>query len=569
MKNRFTRLLCACIALAASSLTPLSGSARPPEVPASLVAAAVAFDLQSFIDARVAAGDTTIVIPPGRHLVTPRDKQHLSLRGLRNIVIEATGAELVCTETTRAITIENCENLTLRGLVIDYDPLPFTQARITAISEDQTRLELQTIPGYGDIHPEPVKMETFASSTNELRNRLTFYGISAEVHGPGRATLVRPASISLLSADQVGDIAVLYNEHTPGGFLPHAIMATASRGLSFENVTLYAGPTFGFFENGCDGSRYINCRVDRRPSHLDYATRGYPRLRSMNADAYHSKNARLGPLYDRCLARYNGDDSIALNGDYHFITRAAGKTLRVLAKYDMTMRAGDIVQIFTFDGRRLKDKKIVALVRDGSATTEERAFSATKSIFPNHRENGLADAWLVTLDASAEDTPPGSLIASSDSIGSGFIIRNCTLGHNRSRGILVKAGRGEITGNTLSGSIQSSILVSPEYYWLEAGLADDLVIANNTLRDIRGPGIVITALGGDASLAPAGAFRNITIRDNTISGGPAPGLLITSVAGLVNKNNRVSADVTRKLNPWEIKTWSDQGVKEVMLLNNQ
>jgi hypothetical protein len=568
-------VLCACIALATSVIMPTAASARLPNTSSTLapsavdVPPAVAFDLQGFIDARVAAGDTTIVIPPGRHLVTPRNREHLRLKGLRNIVIEATGAELVCTETTRAITIHDCENLTLRGLVIDYDPLPFTQARITAISEDKTRLELERIPGYGALNSPPVKLETFDPATNELRGRLTYYGITTEVHSPDRVTLTRQPGPAAASTDQVGDIAVLDHKHAPGGSMPHAIMATDSRGLVFENVTLYAGPTFGFFENGCDASRYIGCRVDRRPPELDYTERGHARMRSLNADAFHSKNARVGPRYERCLARYNGDDSIAINGDFHFITQAKGNTLRVLAKIHMTMRVGDTVQIFTRDGRRLENKKILALTRDGSVTAKENALVDAQGINRQLRQRAMQDAWRVTLDASVGDTPPGSLIASADSIGDGFVIRDCFLGHNRSRGILVKAGRGEITGNTLAGVIMPAILIAPEYVWLEAGMADDLVISGNTLRDLRGPGIVVTALGGDNSLAPAGAFRNLTIRDNTISGGPAPGLLVTSVAGLVNENNRVSVDRSVTLNPWEIKAWGRQGIQPVMILNTR
>jgi hypothetical protein len=531
---------------------------------------ATPFDLQGFIDSKAAAGDTTIVIPPGRHLVTPRNRQHLLLRGLRNVVIDGTGAELVCSETTRAITIENCENLTLRGLVIDYDPLPFTQARITAISEDKTRLELETIPGYADLKSAGTKLETFDPATRELRGRITFYGISLAHHGDNRATLTRLPSPSASSTDRVGDIAVLYHEHAPGGSIPHAIMATDSRGLVFENVTLYSGPTFGFFENSCDGSRYLGCRVDRRPAHLDYTGRAVPRMRSMNADAFHSKNARVGPRYERCTALYNGDDSIAINGDFHFVTEAAGNTLRVLAKIDMNMRVGDTAQLFTYDGRRLPNRKITTLSRIGPATEAERELVGSRGIEPRLRARALLEAWTITFDAPVGDTPAGTLIASADAIGDGFEIRDCTLGHNRSRGILLKAGRGQIVGNTLSGSVMGSIMVAPEYFWLEAGFADDLVIADNTLRDLRGPGIVVTVSAASTSeVAPRGAFRNLVIRDNTVSGGPAPGMLVTSVEGLTNRNNRVSVDSSQRIHPWEIKSWGKDGLKPVMILNSR
>lgn len=555
---------------------PVADDAEPTAVEERIdvrihVADAEPFDLQGFIDARISAGDTTIVIPPGRHLVTPRNREHLRLEGLRDIVIEATGTELVCSETTRAITIHDCENLTLRGLTIDYDPLPFTQARILAISEDKTQLELELIPGYADFGAPPVKLETFNPETKELRGRVTFYRPTIEQHDDGRATLTRPAGRAAGSRDEVGDIAVLHHQHTPGGNTPHAIMATDSRGLVFENVTLYAANTFGFYENGCDGSRYINCVVDRRPPGLDYAVRGYPRMRSLNADAFHSKNARVGPLYERCIARYNGDDSIAINGDFHFVSAAGGNTLRVLAKNEMTMRAGDTVQLITRDGIRLPGRKVTALEPLGPATDEDREFVATpRWIEPRTRARTLQQAWAVSLDAPVDDIPPASLIASADAIGNGFEVRDCHLGHNQSRGILLKAGHGRIIGNTFSGSIMATILVAPEYFWLEAGFSDNVVIADNTLRDIRGPGIVVTVFASSRNAeSPVGEFRNLVIRDNTISGGPAPGILVSSVDGLVVENNTVKPDPAKRLSPWEMNTWGRDGIEPVMIQNSK
>src|SRR5512133_2831486 len=115
----------------------LLGSLAPPALLATTPDNGVPFDLQGFIDQQVVAGQKKITIPPGRYRVTPRDRQHLSLRELRDVQIIADGVEMICTETTRALTITRCTNVTMRGLVIDYDPLPFTQGRITAFSTDK------------------------------------------------------------------------------------------------------------------------------------------------------------------------------------------------------------------------------------------------------------------------------------------------------------------------------------------------------------------------------------------------------------------------------------------------
>src|SRR3982751_5396909 len=96
------------------------------------------FDLQGFVDKAVQAGQKRIVIPPGKYRVTPHNREHLRLAGVHGGKIVAGNVELICTQTTRALSIDQCEGLTVRGLKIDYDPLPFTQGRITALSADKT-----------------------------------------------------------------------------------------------------------------------------------------------------------------------------------------------------------------------------------------------------------------------------------------------------------------------------------------------------------------------------------------------------------------------------------------------
>ena len=130
----------------------------------------VDFELQRFIDTELQAGKQRIVVPPGRYRVTPHDRQHLVLRNLKDITIVADGVEMICTETTRALTITHCTNLTLRGLVIDYDPLPFTQGRITGLSADKTVQEIELFDGYPAAETaRNFKYEIFRPDTRTLR----------------------------------------------------------------------------------------------------------------------------------------------------------------------------------------------------------------------------------------------------------------------------------------------------------------------------------------------------------------------------------------------------------------
>ena len=545
-------------------------SALPPETAAAQRATAVAelFDLQGFIDAQLATGQREIVIPPGRYRVAPQERQHLHLRGLRDITLMADGVEMICTETTRAITIDACRNVTLRGLTIDYETLPFTQAHITGISADRRELEVTVIPGYPAPQATDSKVEIFDPTTSQLRGRFTYYETQIKPRGPRSATIIKAQAGGGNAGEQIGDIAVFSIQHAPGGSMPHAIFASDSSDLVFDGITLFASPTFGFLEVNCDGSAYRDCRVDRRPLADDLIDREFPRMRSLNADAFHSKHARRGPRYERCTAYFMGDDAFAINGDFHLIAAQDGPVLRVLAKRDLSLRAGERVQLFTYDGRRLEDRTIVSIEPDAPVTRAERQFILGQQMNENLRRRGLNDGYRIELDATVE-VPRGSVISSASAIGNGFVIVDCHLGFNRSRGILVKAGQGLIARNTIIGVRMTGILVAPEFWWLEAGFADDLTITGNRLSEGFGMGIAIFALGGDRSLAELGAFRRVTVTDNRVSGGPAPSILFTSIDGLTAADNLAEPDPAISYVPRELGAWATNRIAPIMRLNTR
>jgi parallel beta-helix repeat protein len=497
----------------------------------------VPFDLQGFIDGRLQAGEKRIVIPPGRYRVTPRDRQHLVLRELKDVQIIAEGVEMICTETTRAVTITRCENLTLRGLVIDYDPLPFTQGRIVGFSPDRKVHEIELFDGYSRAESvRNFKYEIFRPDTRTLRcdDR---YASQVEAAGPNRLRIHIPGGRAG-DPEQVGDLIVIGSEHVSRGSAPHAVECSKNVNVRLEEITLYASNCFGFIETDCDGSVYYRCRIDRRPAAEDIVKRADPRLRSLNADAFHSKRAVKGPAYIECAARFMGDDAININGEYHMIMAASGRTLRVLAKHAMDIAPGDPVELVRYAGERLPDAKAVAVQASGTITQEERAFLSRQRMDARLKaaQGALTRAYTITLDREV-DVPMGSVIASAGRMGNGFAVKGCSFGFNRSRGILIKASNGEVSGNIIEGSRMAAILVSPEYWWLEAGSSSDVRITGNTIRGCGGIPICVEATSGPGGIAPAGAHRNITITGNTVRDCFMPGILVTSTAGLKVENN--------------------------------
>lgn len=551
-------VLAGLVALAAAAAARAAGSTGPGADPG------VPFDLQGFIDGELAAGKRRVVVPPGRHRVAPievdaarlvgkgdasrhvatagaeKARMHLLLAGLDGVEIVAAGAEMICTDPTRAITFVNCRNVTFSGLTIDYDPLPFTQGRITALSADTLVHEIELFPDYPAAGSGTAwKYEIFAPDTGLLRFG-SYYDFTVERLGDRWLRLTKTGSSKAgPGTERVGDIVTLGFMAWKPAMLPHAVCLAGCSGMTLEDCTLHAANCFGFFETGCEGSTYRRCRVDRRPPEADPRPRGVPRMRSLNADAFHSKHAPRGPRYLGCVARFMGDDCVAINGDYDLVTSCTAGTVRVLAKETMRIREGGTVEVVTPAGRHPTMPRVVKVAPAGPITASERDYVRGLPLDGRMRraEFGmLGTAHEVTLDEPL-DLPRGSVIAAADALGADFVIEGCDFGFNRSRGVIVKAGRGRIVGNRFTETWMEAVKLAPEFWWLEAGCGDDITVEGNTITRCHDTAIRVSAyLASDRPL-PAGAHRRITIADNHLADCPSPRIHVTSTDGLAVRGN--------------------------------
>src|SRR5580698_9361202 len=95
-----------------------------------------AADFCPLLEEAIKEGKTEVVIPPGTYRMTAKPgSPHLYLHDVRNLTIVATGVTMICEKLSRAIAFENCHNVTLKGLTVDYDPLPFTQGTVIRVAD--------------------------------------------------------------------------------------------------------------------------------------------------------------------------------------------------------------------------------------------------------------------------------------------------------------------------------------------------------------------------------------------------------------------------------------------------
>jgi hypothetical protein len=528
--NRF----CFAIILLAVCITAVG--ARSSETPRD-------FDLQGYIDGAIKAGKKEVTVPAGCYRVTPAQGCHLRFTNLADVTIIANGVEMVCTQTMPAMLFKNCRNVRLKGLTVDYDPLPFTEGRIDAMAPDKSWLEFKIIDGYPE-NQLAERIEIFDPATRELRRETAGWSREIQSLGNHRYRAAKPKGYRYAEdwdTEQVGDILVTQNCY-PNGAGGHAVTSIDCTRLTLEDVTLYGASSFGFLEAGCDGSTYLRCKIERRSPESDPVKRGFPRMRSLNADAFHSVNASKGPAIIGCSAGYQGDDCVNIHGQYDLITSSSSNQLRMVVLGKLMINPGDPLEFLPFNGRRPRDATVKAIKPDGPMTDAERIFIRKLHLRPEARDeliNGKGKFYKVTLDR-AVTLPMGSAVCSGARVGNGFLVKDCNFGHNRSRGILIKASNGRVTGNTIAHGWMAAVLVSPEYWWLEASSSQNVVVRGNKIIGCRRTGIEIVAPGGDDKPLPSGAHRDISVIGNTFTDSAWPNIRVTSTDHLIVRDNRLT-----------------------------
>lgn len=532
---------------------------------ALLLATAVAtveMDMQAFIDAKLVAGEKRIVIPPGRYRVAAKQGTHLRFKGLSDIAIVADGVELVATSTCRIAVFEDCTNVSLRGLTVDFDPLPFTQGRITALAPDKSWVEFEILDGYpeNDLHE---RIEIYDPATGRLRRETAGWEPELERLGDRRyrATKRHYRFQPALDTEQVGDILVTNNSF-PAKAGGHAFDLGRCRNLLLEDISLYGSNCFGFIEHDCDGSIYRRCRIDRRSPEHDPVPRAVPRMRSLNADAFHSVGAAKGPTIEACTAKFQGDDCVNIHGTYHLITAVDGPRLRIAVLGRPTIEPGDPVEFLPFTGPRPADAVATAIEADPTPITDAEKDRIRPVSMNDRNKQRLLDGnvafFTLTLDREVS-LPPLSTVCSGNRVGNGFVVRGCDFGFNRSRGILIKASRGQVVGNTISHGWMAAVLVAPEYWWFEAASASDVEIRDNTIVGCRRTAIEVVAQGGDGKPLPAGAHRDITITGNRIIDSAWPNIFVTSTSDLSIADNDLTPTETSPFEPPLQRPWRWNG----------
>lgn len=268
------------------------------------------------------------------------------------------------------------------------------------------------------------------------------------------------------------------------------------------------------------------------------------------------------PTIEACTAKFQGDDCVNIHGTYHLVTAVDGPRLRIAVLGRPTIEPGDPVEFLPFTGPRPPDAVAASIVADPTPITDAEKDRIRPVSLNDKNKTRLLDGdakfFTLTLDREVS-LPPLSAVCSGNRVGNGFVIRDCDFGFNRSRGILIKASRGQVVGNTISHGWMAAVLVAPEYWWFESASASDVEIRDNTIVGCRRTAIEVVAQGGDGKPLPAGAHRGITITGNRIADSAWPNIFVTSTTDLVLADNELTPTETSPFTPPLQRPWPWNG----------
>jgi len=432
-------------------------------------------DLQQLLNNAVTERAREITLPPGIYVLKAEDKAALiDLKGANDLLIEAKGVRLVGATLSTAVRLTDCSRITIRGLTIDYDPLPFTQGVVTGINSKDGYVDVAIDPGYPDT-VDFTRCGIYDASTRQIkRDTAPTYSKGVERIGE-RAVRVKVDEGGQRNL-KVGDLFVLAN----GRQSPHGVVLDRCSEITLEDVTLWSAPVLGLFETGGAGAnvyRQVSITPGPAPAGATAA-----RLRSSVADGIHSSAVGKGPLIEGCLIEKMADDGIAIHGGYDLLLEPTAAGFILASKEKQRLSVGETVEVVGFHGE-VRGRAAIKSIRplpDFPRSTLDRV--AGEYLWERQRRY-YQKASEIELETPIPGVAAGDRVAGAAHGGNGFIIRNNRIAHNRARGIMIRASDGLIEGNTIDGPSRAGIVLSPDINWNEAGFSRNVVIRKNTIRD--------------------------------------------------------------------------------------
>ena len=494
-------------------------------------------------EAMEAGGPAVVQLEAGAYRVAPAEGAEDAL-----VISEADGLRLqgvgpatrliVTDPTVGGVRFQDCRDVRIADLAIDYDPLPFTQGTVVASDPAAGWFDIRWDAGHltPDAHCFQVSHGNWALVVQLPQDGPEQYGplpVYIDAWAPGEDGVWRgqtkDGAATAAAGVRPGARLVYMARRNIGA----AVTAWASRDVTLDGVAVYAAPSPAMLLGLNENVVIRGLRVERAP--------GSDRLLSTDADGIHCLGARGALHIEACAFSAMADDSINIHARAAAIVDRLGPDrLLVNPSGTVQFRKGDRVQVY--DPER------------GAIRHAERVVTAVE---PRDAHVALAFDEPIGPVTAGSDFRDADHVFNLDACGAGAVIRDNHFGIHRGRGVLLKTVDARIEGNVFENREGWAIAMHQLQSWGEGPAAQRVLIRDNTFEGMS-PGWsafidIRPSRRGDVP-AEGRPVRDIRIEGNRMRN-PANGVLhAIGVEGLTFVDNVVTCAPGSRLRPGALIT---------------
>ncbi|OXM87647.1 stalk domain-containing protein [Paenibacillus rigui] len=518
--------------------------------------------LMKDINNAISSGQKTFMIPAGNYRFNNSTKFYF--KQLLDFTIEANGEVTFWNEApaSQAIYFDQCKNVTLKGITIDYDPLPTSQGDVIEINTVNKYIVVRIDDGF------PILDDSWIQGTAGNNMRAIFYAADGSrqkgmmdwaktierVEGKTNEFRVRFVNNAIFNNNCNIVIGDKYIFAWNRGIV---IYSTNSEKMTFEDITIYASPGFGVHElYGNGGNTYKRIKMIRRP--------GTKRFLVSNTDAFHSWMVKNGPLVEDSEFSHAGDDLSNVHGFFSMVyDQPAPDEIRVVTVNIVDFLKGSSVDFYDFESLKYLDRaEIIDMkqIEDPTLIENAKKFNTLARMQTGYDVTNLYRGSMYTLKL---DKPVKvrtfDMLNSQDQMGKGAVFRNNYYHDGFANGVRVISTNAIVENNRIERTAHAGVLVSGKRYWMESAIPSNVLVKGNQISDtnillsnrhylIGG----ITVLNDTDILSKEKPSSNIDIIGNTITNPSLVGIYMSNA-----RNSRIEGN--RVIHPYSDPTPNNQG----------